>query len=615
MKRFGSLFSKPKPRTKDISRKRWNWPSIIGRAIKRACTVVGALVLFSIALSILITVMAVGNKKTAMPDDMILVFNTGDGLSETSMTPTLFDPFPFQNLTVHRMVEAIDRAAADDRVHGLVLNVDGGGLELAHIEEIRAAVERFRAAGKMTRAFSPSYGDAGGTGLGTYYLASAFQEIWMQPVGMLTMAGINIETPYARLLLDKIGANPEFYQREEYKNAMESFTASAPSPATQEMMKSIVLDFSSRMTAKIAVSRGMPAAQVKGLIDEGLFTGDEALKANLIDRLDYADVMLSEWRKAISGNPDDEDVMMVNIGDYAHDAQAPGRGKTVALVQASGMIVPYDTGDGVAAADRISDAIMDAVDDDGISVIVLRVDSPGGSPTASETIRRAVVRAREKGKRVVVSMGPVAASGGYWIAAEADRIFALPSTLTGSIGVVMGKASLGALWEKADVTWYGTSFGANSGIWSMNKPFSANERARIEAHMDDTYDAFLTRVATGRKMDKQKVREIAKGRAWTGAQAKEIGLVDELGGLDAALDDAAKGMGLTDRNDIQLLMLPAPETPIEQLMAAMGQQVKMGERFKALAPVFDTITPYLPFIEGVRQPENLGAYSPIHAAR
>ncbi|MBN8522150.1 MAG: signal peptide peptidase SppA [Alphaproteobacteria bacterium] len=615
MKPTRSLFYKPKPRTREISAKRWHWPSLVKRVLTKTCIVIGAVMLFSAVLGVILSFLVMRDHQAGLPGDMILVLNTSDGVSETSTMPTLFDPFPYQNLTVHRLIESIDRAAQDDRVHGLILNVDGGWIDPVHIEEIRIAVERFRATGKKTRAFSPSYGEAGGTGLGTYYLASVFEDIWMQPVGMMTLAGINMETPFVRQLLDKIGIRAEFYHREEFKNAMETFTGSGASPASREMNQSIVDDMAKRMVAKIAVGRGLTAVQVSNLMDQGLFTGGEALRYQLIDRLDYADVMISEWRQKISGDAEDESIELISMLDYAHSL-SPGHGKkTVALVQASGMIVPYDTGENVAAADRISDAIMQAVDDEGVSVIVLRVDSPGGSPTASETIRRAVVRAKEKNVRVVVSMGPVAASGGYWISANADKIFALPSTLTGSIGVVMGKPDLSGLWEKAGVNWESTNIGKNAGLWSVNKGFSVDEVKQIESHLDDTYDAFLSRVAEGRKMKKEDVRALAKGRVWTGAQAKKIGLVDELGGLDMALDDAAKGLGLKDRHDLSLVVLPAPETPFEQFLAAMSGQVRvstwLGSIVQALQPIAPFLSSVLPMLKG----QDMGVYTPIYTDR
>lgn len=586
MKSPRSFFYRPKPKTKESMPSRWNIPAMIWGGIKKTCMVIGGVIVVSAILGMVLSTLIFGDKKTALPKDMILMFNLSDGLVENAASPSLLDPFAFQSLTVRDMVAAIDHAATDEHVHGLILNVDGGGMEPAHIEEVRSAIKRFRSAGKMTKAYSPSYGEAGGTGLGTYYLASAFEEIWMQPVGFVSLAGINLEMPFLKDFFDKLGIRAEFLKREEYKNAMETFTDSKMSPASREMMQNIVDDLASHMTKAIAVSRKMSVPQVHAFMDHGMFTDAQALNVKLIDRLDDGHTLVAEWKKKISGNPDDEKISLVDMSEYASHMPVV-QGKDVAVVYVSGMIVPSDDNGASAAADRIAEALSDVADDKRFSAVVLRVDSPGGSPTASETIRRAVVRAKQKGKRVVVSMGAVAASGGYWVSADADKIFANPSTLTGSIGVVMGKPDLSGLWTKLGVGWDGASLGTNSGLWSPNKAFSSEESKLINAHLDSTYDAFLTRVAAGRKMDKESVRQVAKGRAWTGAQAVKIGLVDELGGLDVAMDDVAKGMGLTDRHDLNPVILPAPETPIEQFMAALHGQVMVGKILKTLSPVID----------------------------
>jgi len=221
------------------------------------------------------------------------------------------------------------------------------------------------------------------------------------------------------------------------------------------------------------------------------------------------------------------------------------------------------------------------VTDDDIKAVLLRVDSPGGSPSASETIRRGVLKVQEEGKKVVVSMGSVAASGGYWIAAPADAIYASPATLTGSIGVVMGKVSLGALWDKLGVNWDSIRYGENAGMFSINEPLDAQGRARMNALIDQTYDQFLTRVAEGRGITKEEARRVAKGRAWTGAQAKERGLVDALGGQADALDYIARELGHDNRTDLELVTLPRPKRPLEQLIELMETQVSMGRWFDA----------------------------------
>ena len=575
----GSLFFKPKPRTKEISRKRWNWPSIVGRAIKKACMVIGAVVLFSALLTFCAGTM-LSDKKALVPGEFILSLTIDSGVGEQGREPTFLAPFPFSRPTVRQIVDSLDRAATDHRVKALLVNLETGGVDLAHIQEIRAAVKRFRASGKPSAVYSSSYGDFG-AGLGNYYFASAFDKIWMQPVGMLSIAGIGMEMPFVKTLLEKIGARAQFFQREEYKNAMESFTATRMSGPSRESVSDLVDGLAAQMAGDIAADRGIKVPAFKALVDKGLLTGQEALDARLIDRLDYADTLVAETQDAVGGSADDDEPALVALEDYVALAPAQ-RGPKVALVYVAGMIAPGGSGEGVADADRIANAILDAAYDDRYKVIVVRIDSPGGSPTASETIRRAIVKAKGEGKDVIVSMGPVAASGGYWIAADASRIYALPATLTGSIGVVMGKFELSALWEKLGVNWEQTTWGANAGLWSVNQPFSAAQAERMNVLIDDIYTSFIQRVAAGRNMTPEQVRAIAKGRAWTGETAKTIGLVDEIGGLDVALDDAAKTAGADGRHKISIDVLPQPEGPFEQLLSLFGAEARIGKGIDAL---------------------------------
>ncbi len=579
MPNFGSLFYKPKKNDKEISAKRWNVFSIIGKAIKKTCTVLGAMILISVVFSTLLLVFA-SKHGTPLPDDMVLVFKIDNGISEIQSRPSLMEPFPFSQPTIRNIIDTLDKAKDDERVRGLVFSLSGGGVSTAHVQELRTAIARFKESGKFTKIYSSSYMDGLG-GLAQYYLASAFDEIWMQPVGMLSISGVSMEMPFAKEALDKLGVSAQFFKREEFKSAMENFTNAGISSANEEMLDSILGNLSARIISDISKDRDMNLLEIAENLDKGLLTGDEAVQAKLIDRLDYADVMVSEIRKEATGDPDDDSVELVTLARYSQDKIAHDKTdkskKNVALIYVVGAIVDAAGAQGNAGADEISGAITEAYEDEKIEVIVLRVDSPGGSPSASETIRRALVKAKEKGKKLIVSMGPVAASGGYWIAAPADKIFALPGTLTGSIGVVMGKFEAGALWKKLGVNWEGPQMGANADIWSINSKFDVQATERMNVLIDSTYDAFISRVAEGRKMDKEAVRKIAKGRAWTGEQAKIIGLVDETGGLDMALDAAAQMVEAADRTEINVIRMPRELNKVEQILKMFGQEVSLGK--------------------------------------
>lgn len=589
-----------------IRRKRWNIGRIMGRALKRTCMVLGAIMLVWIVLSAsVVMMMGGGARKAPLPDKMVVVLKLDRGLVEKAGSPTLFDPFPYRQPNLHDVIAKIDDAAQDVRVKGFVLSLKSGGLSLTQIQELRSAIERFRATGKFTKFHTPSFVDYG-QGMGLYYLASAFEEIWMQPVGMLGLTGISLEMPYARGALDKIGAHPEFLQREEYKSAMENFAAKEMSPASRESYQSIVDDYAEQMVGTIARERKISKSVMKSYVDMGLLGGEEALKAKLIDRLDYADVMIDDMDETITGDRDTDEGIYVPLADYHRTAPRAKKRDTVAVVQVVGAIMPGTSREvSGAAADDIAAALYDAAEDERIKAVLLRVDSPGGSPSASETIRRAVLNVQKEGKKVVVSMGSVAASGGYWVAAPADAIYASPATLTGSIGVVMGKMSLGALWDKLGINWQSIRYGENAGMFSMNEKLDAPARARMNAIIDETYDQFLMRVAEGRGMSKEEARKVAKGRAWTGAQAKENGLVDALGGQSDALDYIARELGHKSRNDLTVIELPRRKRPLEQLMELMETQVSMGQWLGAARAEFAT---WRGLSSGVQAVEPLGLF-------
>jgi protease-4 len=349
------------------------------------------------------------------------------------------------------------------------------------------------------------------------------------------------------------------------------------------------------MRSDIAADREMAAETLQAYVDQGLILDQEALKAGLIDVLDYGDALTAKIKKDVTDDPESEDLKFVDIMSYVKNSPVVAKAKVkthkpkVALIYAVGAIVPHVTnamapgvfmGGGNISATDMSMTFNDAIEDEDIGVIVLRLDSPGGSPAASETLRAKILK--EKGKVVIVSMGEVAASGGYWMAAPADRIYATPMTLTGSIGVAGGKFVLADLWGKIGVNWEDVSWGENAGMWSPNELYTDSQRARYEAMMDSVYDGFVSRVAEGRKMEVAQAETLARGRVWTGRQAQQNGLVDEIGGLDAALDYAAKLAGAEDRSGVKLEIMPKPETALERLMRLVEMQAGIGQFFTSL---------------------------------
>ena len=594
------------------------WKKALGvlwAALKRTCMVIGAIVLLSAVISAIISARIAGQVVPDLPDEMVLVMDLEDGFDEVPSLPGFAEPLAPAKPTLRQTIDAIEAAARDPRVYGILARMRGGSFSLAQTQELRAAVKRFRESGKFAHIYSSSYGESGG-GLGRYYLASAFDEIWMQPLGVVSIPGIDAEMPYFRGLFDKIGVTPQFFQRKEYKSAYESLERSSPSPEAKEMMGVLLNDFASEIVSDIVSDGRVTDKKFRTLIDRGLLMADEAVKEGLITRADYADTLLAKVKDEITGDPDDESLPFVSLESYgavaARKAYQVSARRKVALIYATGAIMEDNTGAGgaiVAASSEIAPAIMDATDDANVRAIVLRIDSPGGSPVASETILRALQQAKEKGKMVIVSMGPAAASGGYWIAASADRIFTMPATMTGSIGVLGGKFTGQELSNKLGVTWdRSLRWGKNAGMWSPVTPFSESEAERINAMLDNVYDAFITRVAQGRGMERGEVEKIAKGRVWSGRRAVEIGLADEIGGLNEALDFAAQSAGLKSRRDMRIEILPRPQTPLERLMNLLGAQVSMGGMPSGVAAILQKLEPLAAELRIIEHPADYMVY-------
>ncbi len=456
---------------------------------------------------------------------------------------------------------ALEAATGDPRVAGVLARIDATAHGFAAAQELRAAIAGLGAAGKRTLVHAESFGE-GGPGNEGYYLASAFEEIWMQPGGLVAITGLSVEMPFVRGLLDRLGVEPEVLRREAYKTVFESFTERAPTAANREMMEAILDDLFATFGEDVATGRGLDPIVLAGLVDGAPFTDEEALTAGLLDRIGYFDEALAAARERTGGAEE------VSLEDYAAALEPAAEAPVVAFVHASGTIlsgsIPQTEGIG---SETLREALVAALEDEEVEAVLLRLDSPGGSAVASIAIAREIDRLRAAGKPVVVSMVNTAASGGYWIASRADRILASPTTLTGSIGVVSGKPVLVGLWRNLDVNWASLRRGRNAGIWSLNEPYDAEARRRMERIVDDLYARFKATVAEGRGLTPEQVEAVAKGRVWTGRQALERGLVDRLGGLREALSELRSLLGLDTAAPLALVPYPPPEGPLEWLLA------------------------------------------------
>ena len=569
------------------------------RNLKRVCMAIGAMFLISMLLSAYLAMRLGGDGGTpVMPDKMVVylpIEGTYSDYSEAS-------PYSFTTRPHFRhVIDAIDHAQIDHRVKGLLIVPNGGSLSLAQMQELRDAVKRFRASGKPTWFYAESMDE----GLGSYYLASATEQIWLQPVGSLSIPGLRAEMPYARELLDKVGVEPQFFARKEYKDVFTSFSERSMPATSRESMTRLLEDVSGQMVSAIATDRKTEVSMIKQNINKGLLTDKEALSAGLVDRVDYFDVLKKEIRLKAVGTEDIKAMKFVRFSRYMDDRLAssqklPGEKAQIALVYAVGTIISDSNtssshasmyGEGMASAEDIAKVIDESARYKHIKAIVLRIDSPGGSPTASETIRRSLIHAQAAGKKVVVSMGGTAASGGYWIAAPADHIFAMPATITGSIGVAGGKFVLDKLWDKVGVNWEDVHIGDNSSLLSSNEVYSPAERERMNTMMDSIYDAFISRVAEGRKLPVERVDQIARGRVWTGESALKVGLVDELGSLNDALDYAATLSGKKSRREAVIVELPKQKTTLELLSELLETQSRMGAGLSAQSSLTELLAP------------------------
>jgi protease-4 len=502
-----------------------------------------------------------------LPEQMIITLDLREELPEMRRADPLSVLGLPQSPTLIEVITALDQAALDQRVEGLIARLDDAGPGLAQTQELRAALARFRDHGKFAYAHADSFGEFGPGMLG-YYLATAFDEIHLQPLGAVGLTGIVIETPLLRGLLDRLGIEPALDKRGAYKNAADTFTDSELSPAHRESLESLAASIDEQLKSGIAEGRGMTVADVTRLIDGGPYLADEAHAAKLVDRLSYWPDLLGQAQARVGALAEP-----VSVRDYARaievapDEDAP----VIALIQGVGQIQRGDSdygplGGWVMGADTIATALGDAIDDPEVRAILFRIDSPGGSAVASESIGRQVRRAGEQGKPVIVSMAEFAASGGYWIAMDASQIVAEPGTLTGSIGVFAGKPVLTEFWDELGVNWGQVARGANATMWSTLEGYSERARARLEAFLDQTYAAFVAGVSRGRRISRDEVLKVAEGRVWTGQQAKDLGLVDELGGFDRALALAKQAVGIAPEQAVELREFPEAVPPWEEVL-------------------------------------------------
>jgi len=489
-------------------------------------------------------------------------------LTEVPVTPDPNDPLDRLRNRGRRQLRptlrALYEAGEDSRVVGLISKV-GGALPWATMQELRLGIEAFAGSGKPTVAWAESFDD-GSAMLTPYVLASAFGEIWLQPGGGVGPLGVGVETTFLRGALDKLGIEPQLEQRHEYKNAADRIQRTELTPAHRESLERLTGSIYADAVQLITAGRKIDPGTLKARMDASPYTAAEAKGAGLVDRLGYRDEVYASVRSHFPTTPE------LLFADRWKPARRPSWPKPrrghVALVEARGAIAAGRSRRGLGGrrvgSDTVSAQLRAAREDDRARAVVLRVDSPGGSAVASEVIWREMVRIRDAGKPVVVSMGDVAASGGYYIACPADAILALPATLTGSIGVFGGKFVVAELLARLGLTTGTVQQGERALMYSGRRRFDEQEQARLAATIDAVYDDFVAKVATGRGRATEEVEAVARGRVWSGQDAQALGLVDRLGGLREAVAEARTRGGLPDDAPVR----PAGQLPV---LARLGR--------------------------------------------
>jgi protease-4 len=545
------------------------------------------LVLFLVVVPVVLLTFAIaaGSSKPVTPAASVLELDLRQGISDQPSTDP-FAVFSGSGLSVLQVVDTLIQAQDDRNVKGLLIRLPESGITPATADELRQAIVRFKASGKPVIAHSQGFMPVGAS-ISSYMVGAAASELWMQNTAGFQVTGLATDNVFLGRAFEKYGVRADFEQRYEYKNAVNEYTQSDYTPAHREAQTAWMTSIYDSALAHVARDRKSTPQALKTVIEAGPYTAEQALANRLVDKVGQVEEAEAEIKRRAGAGAE-----IIEFDKYASDKGArEGSGRNaVAIVGGEGAIVtgrgggasPFGGG-AMIRSDDAAEAIYDAIKDKDVKAIVFRVSSPGGSPEASEQILAAVRAARAAGKPVVVSMGSYAASGGYWISSEADWIVAQPTTITGSIGVFGGKFVVADALGRFGVDMRGLSVGGEyADAFSPTQPFTPEQRAAFAGSMDRIYDDFITRVAAGRKLPPERVREIARGRVWTGAQALPLGLVDQLGGLTEAVAKAKALAKLPADQPVRFKHFPKAQSPWEALSEAFGVQ---SEAARALVMV------------------------------
>ncbi len=554
---------------------------------RKTLLIIGGVVLAFVLVAIIgIAIIAASlNAGPSIANNSVLVLKVSGELPDFSSEDPMARLFGVEPQTSFSSVLTdLRKAKADKRIGAVLLDIDFPGISLGKADELREAIGEFKSSGKPVYAFME---------LGTnkeYYIATAADKIFVPPSGDLYINGLQAEASFYRGSLDKLGIEPEVIQIGKYKNAPDAYTRKEMSEEQREVINALLDDYYNRIVGAIAESRKKAPDEVKAIIDNAPYNAVQAKQQNLIDGAIYRDDVYNELKKQL-GYKEDEDLKVTTTSKYRDvkpESLGLNNGERIAVIFASGGIMTGKSNDGsfggaqTAGSDTLVKAINDAADDSSIKAIVLRVDSPGGSALASDLIWHAIENAKAK-KPVVTSMGDVAASGGYYIACNSNKIVAEPSTVTGSIGVFLGKPNVKGLYDWLGVNTQTVTRGKNAGIFDVTRNWTPEERAVFENQARNIYyDNFVPKVAQGRGKPAEYIDSIGQGRVWTGMQAKEKGLVDEFGGLNKAVEIAKQLANLPADKDVKRVVFPAPRPFLQELFGSDDEATVQAKQQEAL---------------------------------
>ena len=531
--------------------------------------VLGLILIGFVAMALLFS--AIRGERPSVKDNSVLALNVSGPLPDYVPDNPLNRIFGNPPQSLSSLLAQFRKAKADKRIKAIILDVDASETGWAKAEEIRGAIEDFRSSGKPVYAYME-------TGFNKdYYIAAACDKIYIPPSGELFVTGLAADVMFFRGTLDKLGIYPDVYQIGKYKSAGDMFTQKQMTDAHREYINSLLDDLYGRMVDSMAKGRRKSTDEMKQLIDNAPYTAKQAQDNGLIDGALYRDEVEKQVKKGL-GYGDNDELRLVKASDYRKISQESlglNKGEKIAVVYAAGDIMSGSSqfgsdGQEVIGSDSLVKTLNEVRDDKSIKAVVLRIDSPGGSGLASDIIWRGIESLKAK-KPVVVSMSDVAASGGYYIACNANKIVAQPSTITGSIGVVGGKPVVKGFYDWIGITNEYVLRGNNAGMFRETEKFSDSERAKFQEFLKSTYDDFTSKVAKGRSKDQTYIDSIGQGRVWTGRQGKENGLVDEYGGLDKAIEVAKQLANIPADKGVQRILRPIPPTLWDQLFSDTGE--------------------------------------------